>query len=68
RENWVKVLHETIEPGCEIGMECFAYGCAFHPYAKRGWRAQRAMPASHTAATAFARTKTRPRGSSIAHG
>lgn len=21
RENWVKVLHETIEPGCEIGME-----------------------------------------------
>ena len=21
RENWVKVLLETVEPGCEIGME-----------------------------------------------
>lgn len=21
RENWLKVLHETVEPGCEIGME-----------------------------------------------
>ena len=22
RENWLKVLRETVEPGCEIGMEC----------------------------------------------
>ena len=28
RENWLKVLLETIEPGCEIGME--ACGGAHH--------------------------------------